>query len=524
MSAKNQKRGVKTAPLWLLLPLMLICELTWARTVDFSDPDSEASWHLTVINRHSRLHNNLSPSFNRSIPNLYDHAQRVVKKLGSPDHILDMGPQPVYGLKYLDDGASFAEDGVNAIRSEIISRVSDFFVSLRGLEDVPSLETLPADLLRFKEVTGLEIDLALLPFIFDNHGHVHYPDLSNTEAQAELIEKIESASGEFFKFHYPMVVDFAISEAEPAIQGKLNSFRNSFIEKFLTPNLRIVAQDGGKAKTRALSLEQIPPLAALARAAVGVDCSMLSVPYHALSKSAKVFYIRDSFSTEAAPIGYAFVVEHKHKGKRIPVILTVNGPGIVTSHIDPILSMLRDIWQSETVIVPSAQDLESVVNYELIRLKLGQNTVRRVKMATPSKDWQLIDNFIEASGHGLGLQYENYYDWGGPIYMRVREVESKGQLLSLEPSDYYGSHNVGDLDFRTRMQLALRYGKFFPKNSDRLAQALAVLDLDQDTYIEMRDLTGSRTSSFSSERFRSLPDKLGIDPEQLSFLETGILA
>lgn len=480
---------------------------------DTENKKSQTRLMLTLFYRHSRLHR-LNRRFNRSIPNLFRQVPRALRAAGLPDiKSFDVEPKPVHGFTYADTKAlAFDESVVESSRARLFKSAHDVIVEIQNKAQKFPLNSLQQDLIDYSRFGTLKSYLYLVPLLYDQSGHALLTDLSDSEDRALLLEKIQFLTGEQLYFNYERMINLALSQAEGSSHDFIRSIKNQFVDK----ELRSKLLSGNKATVLRFSLEEVDPLVALIRGAIGLDCTLKSVAFHALVRGVKVYWFRTSHRMNESIAGYIFVVPVKFGEHIIPHVVTINGPGVRPQHVEPLISAIGSLWNSASVALPEEVELyDGIVNQASIAEAMFHASDLPVNVRAINDDWEKIDSFLEKNEDAA--RAENYYEIGWHRTHSVRlhrigiSVEHKelGMSVAYQPPDFLS------LPLSQRILLAGRFGKYSRMESAEVREATRVLGLSEEQFKLAKALELATEQKHLAAETLLKVERMGLTPTDL---------
>lgn len=516
----NVKKMFSRGQFWALYSLLFMIVPSWtlAETINLSDSRSRARFFLSLLHRHPRIHA-LNQTFNRSLNGVFDNVPILVRDLHLNTSIWELTPMPVYGFSYLDSqAAQFDQNAVGEIRSELLRQAAHIFESLERKPRNFTLGELRNDIKSLANDDFLKSYLFLLPLLYDGHGHPRFGNLGESDQQAQLIERLNQLTGEDLHLQYGARMNSALALADGAVRHGIQSHINNFVRKSLEPKLHNHTLRTASLK---FSMEEVHPLVALIRGAVGLDCSMNSVGYHALIPGAKVFFIRDSHNLRDDPIGYAFVAPGAPGFA--PLLLTAQGPGIKPRYIRPIIKALHSIYESDRVYLPTREDMEAswLVESPSIMDAFSAEGQKKVYASLQAATWELLDHALESRNM---MPYENYYVHPrSKLPLLLRKETDLMPKINLGASHYYETE-FKHLPLWERMKLVARLSKYTSRSGSLQTAAREILNLNEAQYQFAREVLLATRNRIPRPEVLARVREVGLAVEDLLRLPSAVAA
>jgi hypothetical protein len=405
---------------------LLIAFSTWGQetatwTPDLSTTEGKLAFLQSVLHRHPDLiRSNLQ--FRRNFLETLDPIPGILEKLGKHGTSLTIGEVSRSSVRFTNGGSyEHDEAKIQELRNVI----------LKSFESIPleSLSNPQRDIERIRELNRIKGNfnakafqknlnslLIALPFLYDASGKPHQKNL-DSNGRATIRTQIETAPIDRLENYYTDVVDqHLLKQLEVIAQkekfGKLLEliprFRTNFIFKINSPlqsALKMIPKAGAEVQIRNLTLERMPGAVGVLRGPLGGDCSIISVPYHALINGVQVYAIRKSTGFTAHPAGYAFVAPAKVEEKVLPYVITING-SLSETDVRSALAMIQAEWKSERIVVPDFSKNTNVVNTDTMRSGMKFKNARAQKVELP-EGWRTVDEITRTRAV---TGYSNYYE------------------------------------------------------------------------------------------------------------------
>ncbi len=499
-----------------ILFILVFCKMGVAQLPhQFQDPVEQTRFFLNLLYRYPRL-NSLNSTFNRSITGYFRAIPRIDQELQIPAETWEIKPQHLYGFQFLAADSSYDLKGLQEIQSELSRRAIKFFEEGKVEDFKTAVETF-----------GNQNALSLLPFMFDRQGHKRFDDLSTEEDQDAFLSSLENISGEELKHNYKSLLEQAQKLAQSQHQkDQIQSVINNFAIRFVEPRLVLRTNDGTPIKPQKMSLEEVPPMIATIRAAVGLDCSLKSVGYHALLPGAKTYWVRLGHKITDQIVGYVFVMPVIYKGKSIPFVITINGPGLRATHVKPLLDGMSALWKSDQLALPFDEDLDGgAMNDGAIIDTIKAESLTKNQRASAATDlWVQLDSYLDENPSTMS--FENYYVIPSTkeIPVQIRTASHLPQILELGLSTNNHPIDFMSLSILGRARLAARLGRTMKVQNKTLQIALSILNIDHAQFETAKNLEYlRRNTELTLEQWNEAFSILQIEPIDLKFINTRVL-
>lgn len=373
---------------YFFLFFVTITPSSGTETSHLTKVDQQLSLVLSILDRHPELMGSLI-AHGGNPANLLEFSENFN---GNPAAQFQI---PFSKPHYLSLGAysnltafTYDPEGLSAVQNKLLAEADKLSLDLnKDLYLSSFTRDLPKMALMGEKT--LKSFLLLSPILYNSVGETQIKNLGNgIDPIKNYIQSLSGAQIEvlyylnFTNYFLPFAKSLDIT-VKLKISDLLNSINNQFVNKFLRSHLRAVKSSTKGKKKITMSLEEVPPLVALFRGAIGYDCSCNSVAYYALHKDVKVFWIRKNLSLESPVKGYLLVTEAEYNGRKLPYILTVNGNNLNSEHMRLAILSMAQHYQSNELLV--AQQ-EFFANTPAARhaLYMYDSQVQKVRVKMPN--------------------------------------------------------------------------------------------------------------------------------------------
>ncbi len=243
--------------------------------------------------------------------------------------------------------------------------------------------------------------IRIAPFLYDGDGKALAGGSLAERVALEQYEvsEIQSLYSDHFSEHLaPLITYLANSKGMGELHKLTRNTLQQFVPREVLPATTYYS-DNQQLHEYRLVLESVPRIYAPLRGAVGMDCSMASVPYHGLLEQARVFWVMRSDHEHTRPAGYVFVVQIEHEGQSAPMIVTINGTGIRRSDCHVIARLVAEHYQAPTLYLADWDRHSFLVNTHEIGTAFRGIACDTVRVNLPAA-WDQVPS---------GGEYQNYY-------------------------------------------------------------------------------------------------------------------
>jgi len=197
------------------------------------------------------------------------------------------------------------------------------------------------------------------------------------------------------------------------------------------------------------------------------------IPYYALVKEARIYFLHKGSKPTASPSGYVFAVEVEAQGRRIPFVITVNGPTLSKSDVEAAVRLVADDFGTAQVLLTSFKRSPDTVNTDNARDGMNSFNGSLVAAAFP-EGWEIIDRLTKSD-----------------LYSRKRL--GKARLVAVQNPDprqigvtrrwqgtdykYQGAHRLKNLTVKERVRLAYDLLLTFNALKKRKSELLSLLEI-----------------------------------------------
>lgn len=487
---------------------------------------------LSLLNRHPNIAS-LNKKFSRNLANLFSPVSKIQKLLGDDAADFDIGVTNVRLLRYVaieklryneELVQDFIRDRLKDLEALELIDGADLETQIRHIKSSSrkddgsfNSKVFSKSLRRFFRVT---------PFLFDANAKALFQDwrMDKNEIQKQIkslsATEIENLYEDLFVQHLgPEIKNLSRQKSFGQIEEIFLSVHNQFLAKEVRRVFTPITEAAAAAEERSLSLERLPALVALARGCFGADCALLSIPYHALIKGVRVYFIRKTNDLSKEPAGYAFSVGVEESGKEVPYILTINGTTISEVDTQMAVRAIAEDYQSEAVILPDFHSGYFLVNDQAKRSGMTIKNGRAIQVKLPS-GWKTVDRYMKKNPSG----YENYYQASRLQRAFIswlpgqddRVIKSENKIIN-SASGYQDFKKIDDLEFKDRAQLLVGLFRISDLDKDSMPAIKAALNLNESQVQAVSSLAGKGSLRFAD--YQILKKEFGVELEDLLDLE-----
>jgi hypothetical protein len=435
---KTEKYEMSPVRRWCLL-FIAFFSVNWLAHAQPWTPDLETlegrlAWMQSMLERHPNLvTSNLQ--FRRNLLRILQDIPEIRESLGVNAAPNTINKTTRLSHTYVTGGEwTYDDSKINTFKEQIIKNLE--FLKITTLKDMPT------DFAALKAADNNQEDafrksaknyFQLMPFLYNDQGQALVKEL-NDEGRKKLTEKIRSATpaqlkgfyGDFMSEHLAEKVEVAAKvKGLGGLTAYFQNFRQVFIERpeaTVRITFKPLPKSEAELSSRTLSLELLPPEAAIFRGCFGGDCSLGTIPFYPLIEGVKVYAIRKSKNFDAPPNGYILVVGAEVNGKKIPYVITVNG-ALSSDDVKAAVRMVKHDWGTDLVIVPDLAKNGSIVNTPEMSAGLKYSRAKRVEVILPA-GWDVVDK--KSHGYYSRESLQNAYlvrpDQGEAAYEIKKEI------------------------------------------------------------------------------------------------------
>ncbi|MGA0164391.1 MAG: HEAT repeat domain-containing protein, partial [Bdellovibrionota bacterium] len=366
----------------------------------------------------------------------------------------------------------------------------------------------------------------VIPFLFDANAMPLFQNWQNDKNEIQQQMKslsaieIENLYEDLFIQHLgPEIKRLAREKSFGQIEEIFLSTQNQFLAKEVRKVFAPITETADAAEERSLSLERVPAWVALTRGCFGADCALLTVPYHALIKGVRVYFIRKTNDLSKEPVGYAFSVGVEVNGKVVPYILTINGTTLGEVDSQMVVRAIAEDFQSDAVILPNFDSEKFLVNDQTKRNAMTLNDAQPIQVKLPAS-WKIVDRYMKKNPSG----FENYYHASriqrafisGLPKHDDRMIMSDNSMIN-SASFYQDFKKFDEIEFKDRAQILVRLFQISDFKKGSMAAIKSAWNLNESQAQAVSLLVGEGPIRFAD--YEILKKEFGVGLEELLELD-----
>ena len=267
--------------------------------------------------------------------------------------------------------------------------------------------SIESDLVRLKKQPSFaslaKKQIRLAPLLYSAGGKA-LPTICFDTAGFPGPDQLQQYYHDTFKIHLtPIFKQISQRQGFGEIANFVGNVLNQFIPKEVFPATQRYNAGSQPVRQRELFIEEVPPLYTPLRGALALDCSMVTVPYFAVLKNTRVFWIGRSARMQERPCGYVFIAEVIRNRQTIPYVITINGSNISSMDCQAICCLLQNLYQTHEVLIADVREAAFLVNSQDIANTMTALSGDKLPVEMPP-GWQQVSTWSKNT-----VAYDNYY-------------------------------------------------------------------------------------------------------------------